>query len=276
MVSKEDTINVPADTYSNALPDDYDEETVEIGLTAFSDKLYLKFPRLDRRGTNDMCMSFGSIVKALIRVTDSGRASRSSSVDKQSESNRGGLEVEPILRRMNVLRKQDEDFVHGDDDDVTTTILGNRQENEPVHLKLVEAFCTTIGGFQDDEYWQGYKRAANKFGDERYEWKDVAWDVFSEEWNGDIDLMLELGEWFAREGWAVCSRTDALFPAPEWSTPTGSYVATISAVHGGKCPNCGADKSENWECIKSSNRTRVPNKYKCQECGTTRNGITTG
>lgn len=259
MANAQDVIDVPAETYSNALPDDYESDTVEIQLSAFTDKLYLKFPRFDRRGTDDMCMSFDSILKALIRVTD-----------------RGGLEVEPILRRMNVLRKREEDYVHGDDSDVATTILGDKQETERVHLELVEAFCETIAGFQDDEYWQGYRKGMTYSSDRRYDWTDVAWDVFNDRWEGDVNLMLKLGRWFAVEGWAVCSKSQALFPAPEWTTPTGSYVSTMSEVYSGKCPDCGADKEENWERISSSNRTRVPNKYQCQECGTKRKGITTG
>lgn len=275
MVSIEDTFDVPADTYSHVLPSDYDEDTVEIGVTAFSDKLYLKFPRFDRRGTNDMCMSADAIFEALVQ-TDSY----------------ADFEVKPSLRRMGVLRKRESDFgspsdadsaasqssadfVTGDDSDVATTHISPSSAH-PAHLKVVGEFCETIADFQEDDYWQGYKRAANKFGDEMYDWSAVAWDVFDTEWDGNKELLLDVGKWFANEGWAVCSKTKALFPAPEWSTPTGSYVSTMSDVHSGKCPECGADKDEHWECYSSSNRTRVPDKYKCEQCGARRNGITTG
>lgn len=259
MASKEDTVMVPAEQYSDYTPEDFDGDEIEIGVHAFGDKVYLKFPRWGRGGTNDFAVSAKSLFQATIRITD-----------------RGGLEVEPVLRRMNVLMKRERDHVMGDDTTVQTTILGNKADNAPEHLKLVEEFTTTIAGFQEDEHWVGYKRAANKFGDERYEWKDVAWDCFNFQWAGNVDLLLEAGKWMARDGMAVCSRSNAFFPIPEWTTPTGSYVATISNVYKGKCPECGADKDEHWECIKSSNRTRVPNRYKCNECGATRDGITTG
>jgi len=258
MTSIEDTFDVPVETYSHAVPDSYDEDTIEIGVTAFSDKLYLKFPRFDRRGTNDICMSAGPIFNALVQI-----------------DNYAGFEVKPCLRRMGVLRKRESDFVTGDDTDVTTTHISPSSAH-PAHLQVVGEFCETISGFQEDEHWKGYRRAANKFGDGRYSWTDVAWDCFNDRWDGNSELLREVGHWFGKEGWAVCSKSEALFPAPEWSTPTGSYVATISDVYSGKCPECEADKSDNWECISSSNRTRVPNKYKCQNCGATRKGITTG
>lgn len=259
MVSKERTIKVDADTYSDYVPDDLVGDTIEIEVVAFGDKVYLKLPRWERSGTNDFCVNAMSLFQATIRVTD-----------------RGGLEVEPVLRRMNVLLKQERDYVTGNDSDVQTTILGDLSDADPAHLQLVEEFTTTISGFQEDDYWIGYKRAANKFGDDRYQWPDVAWDCFEDEWDGNTDLMLEAGEWLAREGMAVCSRSNALFPAPEWTTPTGSYVATISDVYDGTCPYCGADKDEYWECIESPASTRRGNLYRCNECGETKRGISTG
>lgn len=92
----------------------------------------------------------------------------------------------------------------------------------------------------------------------------------------DMEYLLDAAEYFVNRGVVPCNRTKELFEIPKWGTPTGSYVATVSAEQKDKCPNCGAPKSDNWECVRSSRRTRVPNTYKCTECGHTKKGITTG
>lgn len=99
----------------------------------------------------------------------------------------------------------------------------------------------------------------------------------SDNWRDDdpgvlADVAIEL----AQEDVMLCNRTKKLFTLGEWSAPTGSYVATVASDEANRCPRCGAPKEEYWECIRSSRRTRVPNKYQCQNCGKTRSGITTG
>ena len=99
----------------------------------------------------------------------------------------------------------------------------------------------------------------------------------SESWHDDDEgLMLDIARELTEEGLMVCNRTGDVFEFGNWSAPTGSYVCTIKAEEGNRCPKCGAPKDKFWECIRSSNRTRVPNKYKCQNCGKTKEGITTG
>jgi predicted RNA-binding Zn-ribbon protein involved in translation (DUF1610 family) len=159
--------------------------------------------------------------------------------------------------------------------DVRTTQYGDPSDYHPVHLKLVELFSETVAGFRDEAYWQGYRNGSWNAG-ETIEWSDVAWHVFDDRFDGNTDLMLQIGNWMATEARTVCQRSKAWFPVPEWATPTGSYVNTISDVHAGTCPECGADKEDHWECVNSSNRTRVPNTYKCTACGNTKKGITTG
>lgn len=92
----------------------------------------------------------------------------------------------------------------------------------------------------------------------------------------DPGILRDVAEALAKENVMLCNRSRNLFTLGEWGRPTGSYVATVAADEGNRCPNCGAPKSEFWECIKSSRRTRVPNTYKCQNCGKTKKGITTG
>jgi predicted RNA-binding Zn-ribbon protein involved in translation (DUF1610 family) len=77
-------------------------------------------------------------------------------------------------------------------------------------------------------------------------------------------------------GLMLCNREHELFTLGEWARPTGSYVNTISDDSANQCPNCGAPKSEYWKCTRKSRRTRVPNRYKCTNCGTMKSGITTG
>jgi len=92
----------------------------------------------------------------------------------------------------------------------------------------------------------------------------------------DPGVIQDVAEDLARQDTMLCNRTGELFTLGEWGRPSGSYVATVSADESRRCPKCGAPKDEFWECIKSSRRTRVPNRYKCQNCGKTKSGITTG
>jgi rubredoxin len=89
-------------------------------------------------------------------------------------------------------------------------------------------------------------------------------------------VMQDVAEELARQDTMLCNRSGDLFTLGEWGRPSGSYVATVSADESRRCPRCGAPKDEFWECIRSSRRTRVPNRYKCQNCGKTKTGITTG
>lgn len=99
----------------------------------------------------------------------------------------------------------------------------------------------------------------------------------SDNWrDDDPGIVRDVAEELVREDVMLCNRTGRLFTLGEWSRPTGSYVATVASDEGNRCPNCGAPKDEFWECIRSSRRTRVPNKYQCQNCGKTKTGITTG
>lgn len=95
-------------------------------------------------------------------------------------------------------------------------------------------------------------------------------------WDNDDALIREVAEELVRQNVMVCNRTGDLFTLGEWGRTTGNYVATVASDETNRCPKCGAPKDEFWECIKSSRRTRVPNKYKCQNCGKTKKGITTG
>jgi len=260
-MSTETTIEVPAERYESALPDDYSEESVEIGISAFSDSVYVKFPRFGRSGTNDYCVKAIPLFKSV--------------VDVRTEWKGKDLWTGPKLTRYGALQKRRGDASFIGDDKVSHRIL-DPTDCDPVHVELVGEFATTVGDVQEDDYWRGYRNGAHSEGDEMLGWDEIAWRCFDKRWSGNEDLLLDAGKWLAREGMVPCNRTNALFPIPEWSTPTGSYVATISSLVGGGCPNCGADKDEHWECIKSSNRTRVPNKYQCQECGHTKEGITTG
>lgn len=253
-----DTVTVPADQYSEHVPDD--RETIDIGISAFSDKLYLKFPRFDRRGTNDFCMSDMSILRALVHIKDPRRAD--------------GIEISPVKREMAVLREKRGQYTT-DDPTRVTRVSPSAQDVRSVHQELVDDVTDHIDGIQDDEYWRGYRNGMGKAG-EHVQWDDMAWIVLDKEWATDAETLATIGRWFIEDGVAVCSRTNALFPIPEWSTPTGSYVATISDVYDGTCPFCGADKDKHWECIKSPNSTRKPNVYKCNACGGTKRGITTG
>lgn len=91
-----------------------------------------------------------------------------------------------------------------------------------------------------------------------------------------VELWLSIGKFFASHGSVPSNRSGKLIPLGDWGTSTGNYVATVARDEAGKCPNCGADKSDSWECYKSSNRTRVPDKYRCTACGYKKSGITTG
>lgn len=260
MTNRTTTVEVPVEQYEQYVPDDYESETLGIAVSAFDDSVYIKFPRFDRSGTNDFCMSAESIFRATVRVT-----------------NRRDVTIKPCLREMNVLREQRDGFpITGNGQDVTTRIFNDRDAVSDEHNALVTEFEQTVGGVQDSDYWKGYKSAASNFADSQYGWIDVLWDAFEHQWDGSVSLLLDAGTWFARDGVVVCSRSNALFPIPEWTTPTGSYVATISDLYDGTCPDCGADKDEHWECVKSPASTRKPNVYKCHECGKKTRGITTG
>jgi len=106
---------------------------------------------------------------------------------------------------------------------------------------------------------------------------DKLLNYVSSNWKDDAPgVIQDVAEELVKQDTMLCNRTGELFTLGEWGRPSGSYVATVSADESSRCPKCGAPKSEFWECIRSSRRTRVPNKYKCQNCGKTKKGITTG
>lgn len=92
----------------------------------------------------------------------------------------------------------------------------------------------------------------------------------------DPGIIHDVAQELLEDDLMLCNRTHELFTLGEWARLTGSYVNTISDDSANSCPNCGAPKSDYWECIRSSRRTRVPDRYKCTNCGTMKSGITTG
>lgn len=107
--------------------------------------------------------------------------------------------------------------------------------------------------------------------------KDKLLKYASNNWKDEAPgVIQDVAEELVQQDTMLCNRTGDLFTLGEWGRPSGSYVATVSADQSSRCPKCGAPKDEFWECIRSSRRTRVPNKYKCQNCGKTKKGITTG
>lgn len=99
----------------------------------------------------------------------------------------------------------------------------------------------------------------------------------SDNWReSDPGILQDVAEALVTQDLMLCNRTGKLFTLGNWGRSTGSYVATVASDEARRCPNCGAPKDEFWECIRSSRRIRVPNKYKCQNCGKTTSGITTG
>lgn len=106
--------------------------------------------------------------------------------------------------------------------------------------------------------------------------KDKLLKYASDNWRDDEGIVQDVARELVEQDLMLCNRTGNLFTLGEWGRPTGSYVATISSDEADRCPNCGAPKDEFWKCVRSSRRTRVPNRYKCQNCGKTKNGITTG
>lgn len=224
-------------------PEGY-EGPVSVETTAFADCLYITYPRMDGTGTSQYCADAIDVFQATVNV------------DRD-------LNAEPALRKFAVL--YDDSFV--DDDEI---IVHNPNQVDEYHWFLVETVQEVLSGVKEDPYWQGYVKGATST------WMEEVWTIFEEEWDGDEELMAESAYWLSREGMAVCARAKALFPIPEWSSPTGSYVNTISSLSAGVCPECEAPKSESWEVVSSSSRTRVADVYQCQQCGHKKKGITTG
>ena len=257
MVSITRTLTVDSSRFNDDLPDD-SGDTIDIDVVAFDDSLYIKVPRSDRAGTSDHCMDYMSIFRAITHIVD-----------------RGELAFDSTRKEMGVLRKQTTDYTILDDESDVTIRKRPDHSVHPAHEQAVSVVEEVVGDIQSDPYWNGYREGVcNEGGD--WSWVNLAWKSFEKNWEGNRELLADIGEWFVEEGIAVCQRSQALFPIPEWSAPTGSYVNTISAVHHGTCPYCGADKTDHWECIESPSSTRRPNVYECQSCGNTKRGITTG
>lgn len=182
-----------------------------------------------------------------------------------------GLKVEPILRRYNVCRG--EDVYRPEQVHVKHSSASNCH---PTHLKLVQEVAETIKGIEDSEYWNGYRDGS---GDK---WEDVAWQAFFEEWDGNKELLTEVGDWYADIGTVPSNRSKAHFPIPNWGTTAGgNYVATISSIESGDCPKCGESLSDTQTVTRpSGSNARKATKYKCDPdrggCGYSYKGITTG
>lgn len=256
MSNQDITVEVPTDQY--AVPEQHDDGTIEIGVAPFDESVYLEYPRFDRTGTNNFCVNAQSLFNALIDV----------------QSDATTLKVEPVIRKLGVL-DTDSSLSKTKPDTVSTDVIGNKATADHEHLKVIEEFTTTIGDITEDPYWNGYKAGA-RTGSGSFTWSQIAWRAFDNEWDGNSKLMLEVGQWLAQKGWAVCERSNAMFPIPQWTRKSGAYVSTVSEVFDGTCPSCGANKDNHWSCISSSNSTRRANKYKCDSCGHTATGITTG
>lgn len=190
---------------------------------------------------------------------------------KIENSRSDGLSVKPILRRYNACRGEDAfspERVH-----IKHT---SPEKCQPTHLKLIETVATTISGLKESDFWQGYRKGSGE------SWEDVAWTAFFEEWDGDKELMMDVGEWYAETGTVPSNRTAAFFPIPEWGTTSGgNYVATISQFESGKCPECGESLSDTQTVTRpSGNNARKATHYKCDPekggCGYGYKGITTG
>lgn len=294
-MSLDTTVTVDAETYSYALPDWFEGDSLPIEITAFSDKVYLDFPafdrfesRIERRAdvdavsfeqaldgwlsetgddrtfvpdrTRQFCAKIDSILLACVSIRDNWRGEQ--------------LFVGPHYRYL--ITENGENSIVSDNGDVFTRRHGDTDEYHRTHRKLVEQVEETIDGIRDDDYWVGYKDGRSRGADQRVQWSNIAQRAIEQQFEPTEELMQEIGVWMAETGQTVCNRSRAWFPIPDWTTPTGSYVATISDVHDGTCPSCGADKDEHWECIESPASIRRPNLYQCNECGTKKRGITTG
>lgn len=308
MTTKKSTVTVDAGAYSEYTPDYFTGDEIDITIKAFEDSVYLDFPdwsRVERKirsfmnndtplyghephnehypvdrseietredaiellfdiledfdrdeqpeKTTQYCVKYKSAFKVLVSVCLTGKD--------------GDIKVKPYKRHIEEHTYEDGHIT------MNTHISPEHADRE--HLKVVETFCEIVDDVTDDKYWHGYRDGRSSAG-KNSSWSELMWQSFENNWDGDIDTMLELGKFFAKIGQVPCNRKNVLFDIPVWSTPTGSYVNTISSVVSNECPKCGTDKDECWECTESSNQTRVPNSYKCTECGFTKKGITTG
>lgn len=121
------------------------------------------------------------------------------------------------------------------------------------------------GAGADKEWWDDTTRA------------DKLMKYVSSNWRDDASgILRDVTEELVEQEVMMCNRTGDLFTLGEWGYTDGAYVATVEADEANRCGNCGAPKSEFQKCIRSSRRTRVPNRYKCTNCGNTTEGITTG
>jgi hypothetical protein len=284
MAPKERTVEVDSELFEDSIPEYYTDETVPIELTAFDDKLYVDFPdwsRVEQKRESDL---HENVIERLtddrnlpLNARDETKTSQfllkaesmfraMVTYERSSELDSG--EVKPMLRFYGSCDEQ----THRND--IVYTRRYN-QLDELGHLKVVEAFASTLADHIDTPYWEGYRDGS---GDD---WSDVAFKCFSRHWNGDAELLLDVGEYLVSEGIAISERTNTAFPIPHWGTTNGgNYVCTIAAREAATCSKCGSELTETRTCTSSSNSTTKANRYKCDPekggCGHSFNGITTG
>lgn len=310
MVSKTRTVDVPVEQYADVVPDWYWSDTVPIEVTAFSDKLYIDFPdwsrverEVDRLLDNDdlvhstgdepaypldrsritsreqalmwvvprYCNDDGLVIDATgdtktsqfcTGITNVMRAYVSYEPDK-----RLGPDFAPIKRYYRDGQERNRHYNGSSDDPLDWDL-------DHTHKRLLTAFRNVVGDEITSAYYQGYHDGS---GDD---WNDIAHRIFRDEFEGHQDLCLDVGTWFAETGEVVSQRSNRCFPIPDWGRTSGSYVATVASFEAGQCSQCGASLSETRTCTRSSNRTRVANRYQCDPekggCGHSFTGITTG
>jgi NAD-dependent dihydropyrimidine dehydrogenase PreA subunit len=211
----------------------------EIELSVFEDMVYLKHDGKETVITLDSCIDCFVCVES-----------------------RFGEEVTPMYKEY-IDSPDDNEGYH------VSTKFKNKPINE-VHEKLVSLVRDALDGIKDEDYAIGYKDGSGK------SWKEVKREFAHKRIEGNKSLMREIGEWFRDEKTALCKRNNAVYPLGEGAMPSNSYVRNVYKKVVGKCANCGADLDETKETLRSSNRTRVPNRYKCKKCDHTWKGRITG
>ena len=217
-----------------------------IEVSAFEESVYLT---LEEGDGSQYCADVMTIVKTLVQIRG-----------------RSNLEVGAVKRKFG--NADPDGFTN--DNDIVTAHFGDTSELHEAHMTLVEKVEEIVNGLKEDDYWTGYRDGSGS------SWSDIAWKAVKKEFEGSIDLSLQLGEMFIEWGLVPCNRKNALFPIGKWGRPDGSYVATLSLQEVNKCTGCGSDLSETKEVVESPASTRRGTKYKCTCCDKTWRGITTG
>lgn len=279
-MSTKETIEVPVETYSDVVPDWYEGDQIPIKVSAFGDKVYLKFPQfstVERKIQgflqNDSTLHGSGSLYPIDRSEITEREEALEAVMNMDEYDREYIPRNTTDYCVDVKTLVKSVMNVGDRGRKLVPLMSNNDELDDL---IRDMFVETVDGHTNDEYLKGYQAGISKGKDEHVGWADMWEKVFHHMFDGDQETMLEAGKLMAKKGEVPSNRSYSWFQIPNWGTPTGSYVATIAESEAGVCPDCGADKDEHWRCVQSSNRTRVPNVYKCEECGNRQKGITTG